>query len=128
MVDIKKYTEFPSKSLFSTDCCYSVIKLCPTLWDAMDCSTPGSLSSAVSQSLLKFISIEWVMLSNYLILCHPFLLLPSIFPSIRVFFQRVGSSHQVAKVLELQLQQQSFQWKFRVESPLIFSTNTAQQT
>ena len=40
---------------------------------------------------------------NHLILCHP-LLPPSIFPSIRVFFQLVSSSHQVAKVLELQLQ------------------------
>ena len=38
-----------------------------------------------SQSLLKLMSIESVMLSNHLILCHPLLLLPSIFPSIRVF-------------------------------------------
>ena len=38
-----------------------------------------------SQSLLKFMSIELVMLSNHLIVCHPLLLLPSIFPSIRVF-------------------------------------------
>ena len=43
------------------------------------------LSSTISQSLLKFISIELVMLSNQLILCCPLLLLPSIFPSIRVF-------------------------------------------
>ena len=43
------------------------------------------LSSTISQSLLKFMSIESVMLSNYLILCCPVLLLPSIFPSIRVF-------------------------------------------
>ena len=49
-------------------------------------------------------SIESVMPSNHLILCCPLLLLPSIFPSIRVFFQQVGSSHQVAKVSELQLQ------------------------
>ena len=42
------------------------------------------LSSAISQSLLRFMSIEPVMLSNHLILCRP-LLLPSIFPSIRVF-------------------------------------------
>ena len=40
---------------------------------------------SLSQSLLKFISIELVMPSNHLILCHPLLLLPSIFPSIRVF-------------------------------------------
>ena len=43
------------------------------------------MSSTISQSLLKFISIESVMLSNHLILCCHLLLLPSIFPSIRVF-------------------------------------------
>ena len=40
---------------------------------------------SISQSLFKFISIESVMLSNHLVLCHPLLLPPSIFPSIRVF-------------------------------------------
>ena len=45
----------------------------------------ASLSITNSQSLLKLMSIESVMPSNHLILCHPFLLLPSIFPSIRVF-------------------------------------------
>ena len=44
-----------------------------------------SLSITNSQSLLKLMSIESVMPSNHLILCHPLLLLPSIFPSIRVF-------------------------------------------
>ena len=44
-----------------------------------------SLSFTISQSLLKLISIELVMLSNHLILCRPLLLLPSIFPSISVF-------------------------------------------
>ena len=43
------------------------------------------LSFTISQSLLKFISSESMMLSNRLILCHPLLLMPSIFPSIRVF-------------------------------------------
>ena len=43
------------------------------------------LSSTISQSLLKFLPIESMMLSNHLIPCHPLLLLPSIFPSIRVF-------------------------------------------
>ena len=47
------------------------------------CQTPLSISN--SQSLLKLMSIESVMPSNCLILCHPLLLLPSIFPSIRVF-------------------------------------------
>ena len=45
----------------------------------------GRLSFTIAQGLLKFMFIEPVMLSNHLILCHPLLLLPSIFPSIRVF-------------------------------------------
>ena len=63
----------------------SVAQLCPTLCNPMDRSTPGSLSIANPQSLLKLMSIESVMPSHHLILCHPLLLLPSIFPSIRVF-------------------------------------------
>ena len=51
-----------------------------------------SLSVTISQSLLKFMSTELVMLSNHLILCRPLLLLPSIFPNIRVF-SNDGSSH-----------------------------------
>ena len=62
--------------------------------------------------------IESVMLPNHFILCCPLLLLPLIFPSIRVFFQWVGSSHQVAKVLEPQLQQQSFQLDIQGWFPL----------
>ena len=57
----------------------------PTLCDPMDCSTPGFLSITNSQSLLKLMSTESVMPFNHLILCHPLLLLPSVFPSIRVF-------------------------------------------
>ena len=45
----------------------------------------ASRSFAISQCLLKLMSLDSVMPSNHLILCHPFLLLPSIFPSIRVF-------------------------------------------
>ena len=75
----------------------------------------ASLSFTISRSLLKLRSIESVLPSNHLILCHP-LLLPSIFPSSRVFSnESVGFSHQVAKVLELQLQHQSFQCTFRVD-------------
>ena len=51
----------------------------------MDCSTPGFPLFTMSQSLLKLMSMESVMPSNHLILCHPLLLLPSIYPSIRVF-------------------------------------------
>jgi len=51
----------------------------------MDCSTPGLLVINNSQSLLKFMSIALVMLSNHLILCRPLPLQPSTFPGIRVF-------------------------------------------
>ena len=57
----------------------------PTLCDPIDCSMPSFLSITNSQSLLKLMSMELVMPSNHLILCHPLLLLPPIFPSIRVF-------------------------------------------
>ena len=63
----------------------SVAQSCLTLCDPMDCSMPASLSTTNSQSLLKLMSIESVMPSNHLILCCLLLLLPSIFPSIRVF-------------------------------------------
>ena len=75
----------------------------------------ASLSITNSQSLLKLVSIELVMPSNYLMLWHPLLFLPSIFPSIGLF-QWVRSLHQVAKILELQLQHQSFQWILRLIS------------
>ena len=51
----------------------------------MECARLASLSIANSQSLLKLLSIESVLPSNHLILCCPFLLLPSVFPGIRVF-------------------------------------------
>ena len=51
----------------------------------MDCSTPGFLFFVISWSLLKLMSIKSMIPSNHLILCHSLLLLPSIFPSIRVF-------------------------------------------
>ena len=60
-------------------CC---VQLFATPWTA---ARQASLSITNSWSLLKLMSIESVMPSNHLILCHPLLLLPSIFPSIRVF-------------------------------------------
>ena len=51
----------------------------------MGCSRPGPLCCTVSWSLLRLISIELMMPSNYLIICCPHLLLPSIFSSIRIF-------------------------------------------
>ena len=62
----------------------SVTQSCLTLCDPMDCSMPG-FSFTITQSLLKLMSVESVMPSNHLVLCHPLFLLPSIFLSIKVF-------------------------------------------
>ena len=63
----------------------SVTQSCPTLWGPWTAAHQASLSITNSQSLLKLMSIESLMPSNNLILCHPLLLLPSIPPSIRFF-------------------------------------------
>ena len=63
----------------------SVAQWCPTLCNPWTAACQASLSISNSWSLLKLMSIVSVMPSNHLILCHPLLLLPSIFPSIRVF-------------------------------------------
>ena len=91
-------------------CCCSGAKSRPTLCDPVNCSAPDSFALHYLQNLLKFMFTESVVLSNHLIPCHPLLLLLSIFPNIRVF---TNDSHQVAKVLELQLQ--SFQWIFMAD-------------
>ena len=62
-----------------------VTQLCLILCDLMDCSMPGFSVLPISQSLLKLMSIESVMPPDHLVLCHPLLLQPSIFPRIRVF-------------------------------------------
>ena len=63
----------------------SLAQSCPTVCDALDCSIQASLSITNSQSLLKLRSIESMIPSNHLILFCPLLLLPSVFPSIRIF-------------------------------------------
>ena len=74
--------------LFSCGKCFFIVQflshvpLFVTPWTA---ARQTSLSFTISQSLLKHMSIESVMPSNHLILCRPLLLLPSIFPSIRLF-------------------------------------------
>ena len=90
----------------------SHIRLFATPWTT---ACQASLSLTISRSLLKLISIEPVMSANHFILCHSLLLLPSIFPGIRVFSNEFSSFHQVAKVLDLQLQHQPFRWMFRIE-------------
>ena len=82
------YFQFPHS--FPSSCC-SVAKSCLTLCDPMGWSMhQPSLTFAISQSLFKLISIESVMPPNHLILCCPLLLLPSIFPSIRVFSNQLA--------------------------------------
>ena len=93
----------------------SVSQSCPTLWNPMDCSTPGF---PVHHQLLEFTQTHVHWISDAIQPSHPLS-----FPSAPAFnlsqhqglFQWVSSSNQVAKVLEFQLQHQSFQWKFRVD-------------
>ena len=78
----------------------------------MDHSTPGLLSITNSRTLLKLMSIELGISSSHLILCRPLLLLPSVFLRIRVFSRESVlciSQFFVAKILQFQLQHQSFQ-------------------
>ena len=78
----------------------SRVRLFVTPWTA---ALQASLTITNSQIIFKLMSIALVKPSNHLILCCPLLPLPSIFPSIRVFSNWVGSSPQVAKALEFQL-------------------------
>ena len=87
----------------------SCVQLLATPWTA---ACQAFLSFTIPWSLLRLMSLESAMPSNHLILSHPLLLLPSTFPSISLFWW-VGSSHQVAKILELQ--HQSSQWIFRTD-------------
>ena len=96
-------------------CCCIITKLCPTLCDAMDCSMPGS---PVVHHFPEFaqVHVDWV--SDAIQPSRP-LLPPSPFafnlPQHQGLFQWVGSLHHMGKVLELQLQHQSFQWIIRID-------------
>ena len=93
----------------------SHVRLFATPWIT---ARQASLSITISRSSFKLMSIELVMPSSQLILCHPLFLLPPIPPSIRgswLIFQWVNSSHEVAKVLEFQLQHHYFQRNPRVD-------------
>ena len=104
-----------SQSVFFDYCCCSVAKSCPTLCGPMDCSMPGC---RVLHYLPEFAQthVHWVNDAT-----QPFHLpLPASLPALNLSrhngpFQLVGSLHQVAKVLELQLQYQSFPWIFRID-------------
>ena len=96
-------------------CCHSVAQSCLTLFDRMDCSTPGFPVLHYLPELAQA-HVHWV--SDTI---QPSHLLPSLSPLAfslsqhQGLFQWVDRSHQVAKVLELHLQHQSFQWIFRVD-------------
>ena len=96
---------------FSSVQLLSHVRLFATPWIAA-CQVPLSITN--SRSSPKLLSIESVMPSSHLILCRPLLLLPPIPPSISLF-QWVNSSHEVAKVLELQLQHHSLQRNLRAD-------------
>ena len=133
------YIHFFFQILFPCCCCW-ITQLCSTLWEPKDCSTPGF---PVLHHLPECFQthVHWVNDTNHLILCCPLLLLSSTFPA-SGSFQWVNSSHRVAKVLELQHQQQFFQWIFRVNFfydwlvfssllskglPKVFSTTTVRK-
>ena len=114
------YDMVEGRTKFSSVQSLSHVWLC----DPMDCSTPGF---PVHHQLLEFTRthIHWV--SDAI---QPSHLLSFLFPpSLNLvqhqgLFQWVSSSHQVAKVLELQLQHQSFQWRFPLELTGLFSLHS----
>ena len=79
---------------FSSIQSLSRVQLFETPWTA---ACQASLSITSSQSLHKLLSIESVMPSNHLVLCHPLPLLPSIFPSIKVFSNKSGLHIRLSK-------------------------------
>ena len=95
-------------------CCFSVTKSCLTLCDSVDSSTPAS---SVLHYLSGFAQIHVRWVTDAIPTSYP-LSPPSLFAfnisKHQGLFQSVGFSHQVAKVLEFQLQQESLQWVFRV--------------
>ena len=90
----------------------SCVWLFATPWDA---TLQASLPFTISQSLLKTMSTESVMLLYHLILSRPLLLLPSVFHSIRVFSNESALCIRWPKYFGASAQHQSFQWIFRVD-------------
>ena len=100
---------------FCCCCCYSVAQLCSTLYDPVDCNTPGF---PVHHQLPEFSQTYVHWLGDAIQPSYPLLALLTClqsFPASGSFSQWVGSLNQMAKVLELQLQHQSFQWIFSVD-------------
>ena len=96
----------------------SVAQSCLTLCDPMDCSTPGF---PVHHQLPELPQTQVHQVDDAIQPSHPLLSLspPSLnLSQLQGLFQWISSSHQVAKILEFQLQHQSCQWIFRTDSPL----------
>ena len=94
--------------------CCSVTKWCLTLCDPMDCSTTGSCPPLSPRVCSKSCPLSWWCYLTILSSDMPFSCCLQSFPN-QYLFQWVGFLHQVARVLELQLQHQSFQSIFRVD-------------
>ena len=103
-----------SINLLSCRSVSSVAQSCLTLCDPMDCSMLSFPVHHQLLDLLKLMSIELVMPSNHLILCRPFLLLPSIFSSIGSF-PRSHFSASSGQSIGVSASVQSFQWIFRTD-------------
>ena len=124
---LRKFSSKPASTLFSlwhmfllrskNCCCCSVANLCPTLCNPMDCSMTGF---PVPHHLQEFAQVHVHCIGDAVQPYHP---LTSSSPSAfnlsqhQRLFQWVGCLHQMTKILELQLQHQSFQWIFRVDLP-----------
>ena len=107
----------PPSSIFSSSCCCSFSQSCPTLCSPTDCSTPGL---PVLCHLLKFAQVHIHCIGDAIQPSYP--LMPSSPSALNLsqdqgLFQLISYSHQVTKILELQLQHQSFQWVYRVDFP-----------
>ena len=98
-------------------CCCSVTQSCPTLGDSTDCSIPGL---SVPHHLPKFAQVHIHCISDGIQSSHPLLTTsPSVcnLSQCQGLFQWLSCSHQMTKILELQLQHQSLPWVFRVDFP-----------
>ena len=111
-VTINRWTDKDDAVYIQWNTCCSVVKSYLTPCDSMNCSTSG-FSVHYYLCFLKLMSIESVMPSNHFILLLSRAPLALNFSKHQGLFQWVSSLHQVAKVLELQLQHQPFQWIFR---------------
>ena len=117
--------------MFSNSVVQSLIcvQLFVTPWTA---ARQDSLHFTISRIRLKLMSIKLVMLSNYVMLCHPLLLLPSIFPSIRVFsnesaFLFASGGHAALKKLQICLTpsymvEVSINWDMQMTPPLMIKS------